>query len=175
MFDRMQYAIEEKTSYVPGRRETYEVKDISGNLLLGYVKKQRGRGNFWFEGTDGTRMGEIRYVGAHTYTVYDAQNQLRGTMRPVVRASEERRWRRGLILLLSGLPMVLLGLVGVYMRVGGLAIIGLFGAMALGASGLIYLLVMAGKGQIGGVAGVAARRLQEPEVDKPATSDLDAR
>ena len=78
MFDRRQYAIKEKTSYVPGLRETYEVKDVNGNLL-GYVKKHRIRDNFWFEGTDGTRMGEIRYAGAHRYEVYDAQNQLQGT------------------------------------------------------------------------------------------------
>lgn len=149
MFDRRQYALEEKTSLVPGFRETYEVKDISGSLLLGYAKKQRGRRNFWFEETDGTRTGEIRYVGAHTYEVYDAQNQLRGTMRQVVRASEKRRWRRVYVILLAGIPVVLLGALGAYIGVAGLAVVGIFGGLILGFSALIYASVMVGKGEIG--------------------------
>lgn len=149
MFVKTQYLIEEKRSFVPGLRETYEVKDINGNLL-GYVKKQRVGDNFWFEGTDGTRMGEIRYAGAHRYEVYDAQNQLRGTIRPCARsASEQRRWRLGFVLLLSGIPLILLGLLGLYIGVHGLIPVGIFGGMALGFSGLIYFLVMAAKGEIG--------------------------
>lgn len=148
MFDRTQYAIEEKTSYVPGRRETYEVKDVSGNLL-GYAKKQRLRDNLWYEGTDGTRMGEIRYAGAHRYEVYDAQDQLLGTMTEVVRASEKRRWRQVLGMFLSSLLMMLLGLLGAYIGVGVLAVIGILGGMVLGFFTAIYCVVLVGRGEIG--------------------------
>jgi hypothetical protein len=58
MFDKTQYVIEMKlgSAFLEPVRDTYNVKDAYGNLL-GYVKKQRLKFNFWFEGTDGTRMG----------------------------------------------------------------------------------------------------------------------
>ena len=70
MFDKTQYVIEEPTT--KALRDIYTIKDANGTLL-GYSKKQMlgkeirflGRTigrmpNFLFEGTDGTRLGEIR-------------------------------------------------------------------------------------------------------------------
>lgn len=84
MFDKMQYIVERKrlAAILGFVRHTFDVKDVNGNLL-GCFKRQRrffGGGEFWIEDTDGRRLGEIRAqkIG---YTVYDAQNQLQGTIR----------------------------------------------------------------------------------------------
>lgn len=152
MFDKMQYVIEETRSYIPGHRETYKVKDINGDLL-GYAKWQRLRDNFWFEGTNGTRLCDIRAKGGKIrvdrYEVYDAQNQLRGTIRPVVRANEKRKFRLGIALMLSGIPLMLLALLGLQIGVEELFTVGFFGGMALSVFGLIYIGFMAAKGEIG--------------------------
>lgn len=83
MFDKTRYVIERKRLAL---RDIYGVKDVSGNLL-GYVKKEKLRSNFWFEGTDGTRLGEVREVSRRKilldrYEVYDAQNRLRAIIKP---------------------------------------------------------------------------------------------
>jgi len=81
MFDKTQYVIEQK---LVAFKDTYGVKDANGNLL-GYVKKQMlSLGpKFWFEGTDGSRLGEIRggMLLREKFEVYDAQNQLRATIK----------------------------------------------------------------------------------------------
>jgi len=85
MFDKTQYVIEQK---LVALRDTYGVKDTNGNLL-GYVKGQASlsvgpleRTKYWFEGTDGTRQGEIRRKAlGETYEVYDAKNQLHATIK----------------------------------------------------------------------------------------------
>lgn len=41
--------------------------------------------DYWFEGIDGTRLGEVR----SKYGVYDAQNQLKATVRP----ASGQRWK----------------------------------------------------------------------------------
>lgn len=84
-------------------RDAYNVKDAYGNLL-GYVKKQRLKSNFWFEGTDGTRMGEIR-SSKKGYEVYDAQNQLRATLIQKQPSPGKRKsFLLGIVLFLVGLP-----------------------------------------------------------------------
>ena len=75
MFDRTQYVVEKKLLTVLTLGETYDIKDVNGNLL-GYIKRNS---KFWFEGMDGSRQGEIRDVGG-AYEVYDARNQLRATV-----------------------------------------------------------------------------------------------
>lgn len=80
MFDKTQYVIEKgKIERLRALRGTYNVKDVNGNLL-GYVKEQRLGPNAWFEGTDETRLGEIRATD-HGIEVYDAQNRLRATIK----------------------------------------------------------------------------------------------
>ena len=44
--------------------------------------------DYWFEGIDGTRLGEVRSVGSK-YGVYDTQNQLKATVRP----ASGQRWK----------------------------------------------------------------------------------
>ena len=79
MFDKTKYVIETSiTERLRALRETYGVKDANGNLL-GYIKEERLGINCWFEGMDGTRLGEIRV--ADGYEVYDAQNMLRGIIK----------------------------------------------------------------------------------------------
>jgi len=86
VFDRTQYVVEKKLLTVLTLGETYDIKDVNGNLL-GYIKRNS---KFWFEGMDGSRQGEIRDVGGAyevydarnggAYEVYDARNQLRATV-----------------------------------------------------------------------------------------------
>lgn len=64
VFDKTQYLIEKKRVAL---RWTLNVKGVSG-ILLGYVKGQRLKPNYWFEDVEGTRLGEIR--GAEHYEVY---------------------------------------------------------------------------------------------------------
>jgi len=81
MFDKTQYVIEQKLVTL---RDAYGVKDVNGNFL-GYVKRQMLTfgPKFWLEGTDGTRLAEIRGKALRaTYEVFNAQNQLRATIKP---------------------------------------------------------------------------------------------
>ena len=64
VFGKTQYLIEKKRVAL---RWTLNVKDVNGNLL-GYVKGQRLKPNYWFEDVEGTRLSEIR--GAENYEVY---------------------------------------------------------------------------------------------------------
>lgn len=109
MFYKTRYVIEPKlaaTFAVPFARDTYSVKDRNGNLL-GYFKKKKrifGGGEFWIEGTDGTRQGEI-HTSRNRYDIYDVQNQLRGTIRKAPSKKEESR-RFLLALILAFVPML---------------------------------------------------------------------
>jgi uncharacterized protein YxjI len=80
VLERSQYVVEKKLLTLLGLVGTYSVKDMNGNLL-GYIKRAWGKGNFWFEGVDGIRQGEVRY-GSSTgpYEVYDSQNRFRATI-----------------------------------------------------------------------------------------------
>ncbi len=115
MFSKTQYVIEMKlgSAFFGPARDAYNVKDAYGNLL-GYVKRQRFKNNFWFEGTDGTHMGEIR-SSKKGYEVYDAQNQHRTTLIQKPPPPGKRKWLLlGLVLCTVGIPMaitVFMGLV----------------------------------------------------------------
>jgi len=112
MLDKRQYVIEKtlRSTFLEAARDTYNVEDAYGNLL-GYIKKQRLRLNFWFEGTDGTRMGEIR-SSREGCEVYDAQNQLRATIKQKPAPPRKRRlFLLGGFLFLTGLLMAILGFI----------------------------------------------------------------
>ena len=79
LFDEPQYLIEKKRATL---RPTYNVKDMTGKVL-GYYKGQMLKPNYWFEGTDGTRIGEIRSKRMK-YEIYDAQNQPQAIVRPAL-------------------------------------------------------------------------------------------
>ena len=80
MFDKTQYIIEENAiRRLIELRKTFTVKDTNGKLL-GYVKWQRFKPNFWFEGTDGIRLSEV-YTANYRFKVYDAQKRLRGALK----------------------------------------------------------------------------------------------
>jgi uncharacterized protein YxjI len=84
ILDKTKFLIE-KRRLTP--RPTYNVKDENGTLL-GYYKAQMLKPDYWFEGIDGTRLGEVRSVGKR-YEVYDTQNQLKATIRP----ASGQRWK----------------------------------------------------------------------------------
>ncbi len=84
ILDKTQFLIEKKRLTL---RPTYNVKDENGTLL-GCFKAQMLKPNYWFEGTDGNLLGQVRSVG-HRYEVYDAQQQLRATIRP----ASGKRWK----------------------------------------------------------------------------------
>ena len=77
LFGEPQYLIEKKRATL---RPTYKVRDINGRIL-GYYKGQMLKSNYWFDGTDGTRIGEIRSKRMK-YEIYDVQNQLQATISP---------------------------------------------------------------------------------------------
>ena len=82
MFEQKQYIIEQK---LVSLRDTYGVKDVSGNLL-GYVKaKMFTLGpKFWFEDTHESQLGEIdgKIVSIHNeYDVKDQNGQLRARIK----------------------------------------------------------------------------------------------
>jgi uncharacterized protein YxjI len=108
MFDKIQYVIEMtlRDRFVPFSRDTYSIRDKQGNLL-GYAKKQRLK--FWFEGTDGTRMGEIS-SSKKGYEIYDAQNHLQATIKQKPR-SPTKKGNLGAILFIAGLTVAMLGFV----------------------------------------------------------------
>lgn len=87
MFDKTQYVIEKKLWTL---RETYNVKDANGNLI-GYVKSHILRPISWFEGTDGTRIGEI-CSKRMKYEIYDAQKQPQAVIRPASRKKWKSPW-----------------------------------------------------------------------------------
>lgn len=91
MFDHLQYIIEKsKLERLKSFRGVYDVKDAHGNRL-GYVKQERLKGNFWFERTNGERMGEVKLEG-NEYRVYDAEKQLRG----IIERVKPRGWKETL-------------------------------------------------------------------------------
>ncbi len=76
------YIIEQKILTI---RDTYGIKDTSGNLLA-YVKKQflTWGPKFWYEASDGSRLGEIHgkiLTIRPTFEIYDAQGQLRAAVK----------------------------------------------------------------------------------------------
>lgn len=86
MFNRTQYVIQETLKSRIMLTETYAVKDVNG-YLLGYIKNRKLKSDFWFEGTDGTRLGEVHVVSRQKilvdrYEVYDAQKRFLATIRP---------------------------------------------------------------------------------------------
>ena len=92
MLNRSQYVIQETLKSRITLTETYSVKDVNG-YLLGYVKNRKLKSNFWFEGADGTHLGEVRCFSRRKlwvdrYEVYDAQNRLLAT----IRSAKSKGW-----------------------------------------------------------------------------------
>lgn len=135
MFNKTQYVVERKqlAAFLPFAKDTYNVKDVRGNLL-GCFKKQRrifGEGEFWIEGTDGTRLGEIRVSRKRHREVYDAQRQLRATIRMApTRRGESRRF--------------LLALVPVFMPMAIALFVMIFMVPSASSSLLVTILVVGG-------------------------------
>jgi len=81
-FRATQYIIDQKILAI---RDTFGIKDTSGNLLA-YVKQQLVSfgPKFWYEGTDGRRIGEIHgkvLAIRPTFEIYNAQNQLQAVIK----------------------------------------------------------------------------------------------
>ena len=81
-FRATQYVIEQKILAI---RDTYGIKDTSGNLLA-YVKQQLMSfgPRFWYEAPDGSRLGEIHgkiLTIRPTFEIYDGQGQLRAVVK----------------------------------------------------------------------------------------------
>jgi hypothetical protein len=110
MFAQKEYIIDMKlaSAFLEPLRDVYNVKDGYGNLL-GYVKKQRLKiwPKFWFEGMDGTRLGEI-HSSKKGDEIYDVQNQLRATIKEKPR-SPTKKGNLGAILFIAGLIVAMLG------------------------------------------------------------------
>ena len=162
MFDRTQYVIERKQSatsvFLGGfAGVTFEVKDADRNLL-GYFKKQErlAEGEFWIEGTDGTRLGEIR-APKMGYTIHDAQGQLQATVKEVPARKEESR--RGLLAIIlavmpvAAIPAVLLLSLAVpgfsQMLETSVFIFFIIGCVGLTCFGLVLYAYLATKGRFG--------------------------
>jgi uncharacterized protein YxjI len=79
-----QYVVEKKLRTL---RPTYNVKDANGNLV-GYIKSHVFKPISWFEGTDGTRLAEIRSKRMK-YEIYDANNQPKAIVKP----ASGNRWK----------------------------------------------------------------------------------
>ena len=82
MFGQNKYTIEQK---LVALRDTYGVKDLSGNLL-GYVKAKivSWGPKFWFEDLNGVQLGEIdgKIVSIHNeYEVKDQTGQLKAKIK----------------------------------------------------------------------------------------------
>jgi uncharacterized protein YxjI len=76
-FRETQYIVDQKLLAI---RDTFGIKDPNGNLLA-YVKQQilSFGPKFWYEATDGTRLGEIHgkvLAIRPTYEIYNAQGQM---------------------------------------------------------------------------------------------------
>jgi len=87
MFNGTQYVIQEQLKSRIMLTITYAIKDVDG-YLLGYIKNRKLKSDFWFEETDGTRLGEARVflrrnILLDRCEVYDAQNRLLATIRQV--------------------------------------------------------------------------------------------
>ncbi len=142
MFNEKQYIIELKLAGALFRyvRDVYNIKNGYGDVL-GYVKKQRLKlwPKFWFEGTDGTRMGEI-HTSKKGYAVYDTQNQLRATIREKPRSSSNKKKSLlGVILFVAGLPVAIFGFI-LYLVTASLGFLGIiFVGAALATLGIYYL------------------------------------
>ena len=81
-FRGTQYIVDQKILAI---RDTFGIKDASGNMLA-YVKQQLVSfgPKFWYEGTDGTRLGEIHgkvLTIRPTFEIYNAQNQLQAVIK----------------------------------------------------------------------------------------------
>ena len=81
-FRGTQYIIDQKILAI---RDTFGIKDTSGNLLA-YVKQQLVSfgPKFWYEATDGTRLGEIhgKVIAIRpTFEIYNSQNQLQAVIK----------------------------------------------------------------------------------------------
>lgn len=154
MFDKMQYVVERKQVAAILRfvRDTFNIKDVNGNLLGCFKRQKRifGGGEFWIEDTDGIHLGEILEpkIG---YTVYDAQNQLRGTIKMEPTKKEGSKWfLPGLILIF--LPMAVALFVMIFVVPGtstSLLITILLIGLGLTIFGLIMFGYLATKGKFG--------------------------
>jgi uncharacterized protein YxjI len=81
-FRGTQYVVEQKILTI---RDTYGIKERSGNLLA-YVKKKfmTWGPQFWYEGPDGSRLGEIHgkiLTIRPTFEIYNAQGQLQAAVK----------------------------------------------------------------------------------------------
>jgi uncharacterized protein YxjI len=81
-FRGTQYIIDQKILAI---RDTFGIKDTNGNLLA-YVKQQLVSfgPKFWYEATDGTRLGEIhgKVIAIRpTFEIYNAQGQLQAVIK----------------------------------------------------------------------------------------------
>ncbi len=81
-FRETNYIVDQKILAI---RDTFAIKNTSGNILA-YVKQQLVSfgPKFWFEGTDGTRLGEIHgkiLTIRPTFEIYDPQGQLRAVIK----------------------------------------------------------------------------------------------
>ena len=77
VFSGTEYIIEQKIVAI---RDTYGIKDRSGNLLAYVKKKMASIGpSFWFETPDGSRLGEVHgkvLAVRPTFEIYDTQGKL---------------------------------------------------------------------------------------------------
>ena len=93
-FRASQYVIEQKILAI---RDTYGIKDTSGNLLA-YVNQQLMSfgPRFWYEAPNGSRLGEIHgkiLAIRPTFEIYDGQSQLRAVVkRKLVNLIGENWW-----------------------------------------------------------------------------------
>lgn len=81
-FRGTKYIVDQKILAV---RDTFGIKDTSGTLLA-YVKRQllSFGPKFWYEGTDGARLGEIHgkvLTIRPTFEIYDAEGQLQAVIK----------------------------------------------------------------------------------------------
>ena len=118
VFHKKHYIIEMKLggAFLDPLSEVYNVKDANSGSILGYVKKQKLKlwPKFWFEGTDGTKMGEI-HSSMTAYKFYDARKQLRATIIEKQRSPRNKKKSLlGVVLFVSGLPLLILATVLYY-------------------------------------------------------------
>ena len=88
MFNENQYLIERKRATL---RPTYNIKDTNGNLL-GYAKGQILKLDYRLEDSDGTCLGEVRWI-KNRYEIYDAQNRIQATIKSASGQIRKSPWR----------------------------------------------------------------------------------
>ncbi len=93
LFSGNGYIIEQK---ILALRDTFGIKDQSGNQLA-YVKKQLVSfgPKFWYESTDGQRLGEIHgkiLALRPTFEIYDAQGQLQAQVKKKIMKLIGEEW-----------------------------------------------------------------------------------